>query len=339
MIRFACPKCAKTLSVQDNLAGAAVACRSCGQKFRVPGLPVGGSVKLAAGDAAPRSQAPPKRTAPQPKGPTDAPPDRKAAARRRPDEPEEEEVYEAVYVEDEEPAPPPRPSKRPPKVEADDEADDADREPEPEEEQEERPRKKKKKRKKKQQGGLTAMHVALVVFALLVVGGITGLVYFIQKGGLSRSEPPPDPAEVLAELQKVGASIGYDNSPEKNVISVGLTGCDFPAALLDKLVAFPKLARLDLGQTTTSDVKLEHLRKVTTLKTLNLGHTKVTGGGLQFLSQMTELEDLSLSSTLVTDAGLEHLKGCTKLKRLNIDGTLASGLGLKAVIPGLEINR
>ncbi len=90
------------------------------------------------------------------------------------------------------------------------------------------------------------MHVALVVVALAIVGGFAGLVYFIQKGGLSRSQQPIDPAEVLAELQKVGASVQYDNTPEKNVISVSLASLDFPAALLGKLRAFPKLERLDL---------------------------------------------------------------------------------------------
>jgi len=164
-------------------------------------------------------------------------------------------------------------------------------------------------------------------------------VYFIQKGGLSRSQPPADPAEVLAELQRVGASIQYDNTPEKNVIGVSLASLDFPAALLGKLRAFPKLERLDLGQTLTSDVKLEHLKDVTSLKSLNLSHTKVTGGGLQFLSKMTNLEELNLASTLAHDPGLEHLKGCKKLKRITLDGTLASGEGLRAAIPGLEISR
>src|SRR5947207_27649 len=108
MIRFACPKCSKTLSVQDNLAGVAVACRSCGQKFRVPVSPGGASAKVAAEGAGPRGQAGPKKTMPQAKGPAAAPPDRKAAARRPPDEPQEE-VYDAVYADDEEPEEPPRP--------------------------------------------------------------------------------------------------------------------------------------------------------------------------------------------------------------------------------------
>src|SRR5262245_58431726 len=146
MIHFACPKCAKTLSAKDSLAGAAVACRSCGEKFHVPGLPRGSSVKVTTGDAGPRSQAGPPKTSPQAKGPSAAPPDRKAAPRRPADEPQEAE-FDAVYDESEEPQKPLAPRKRPPKDEPPrDEAADDEREREPAEDEEERPRKKKKKK-------------------------------------------------------------------------------------------------------------------------------------------------------------------------------------------------
>jgi hypothetical protein len=312
MIRIACPKCAKALSVPDERSGTAGTCPECGKKFRVPLI---------------------TKAAP-PKDGSVAGPSKSSAARhpaaKEPDE--DEELSSDVVIDEDPPSLPGR--KRRPQVEYDD--DLADEDP-PREDEEERPRKKTKKKKKKRsaEGGLSGIHIALIVTSILVVFGTSGVIYYLQ-----RPKAPVDPAEALAELQKEGALFTYDNTPEKAVIGVYFTGREsFNFSVLSKLTAFPKLERLDLGHTTIGDVHLEWFENCTSLRFLNLSHTHVMGGGMQFLRKMVNLEDLNLSSTLVNDPALEeNLKGCTKLKRIALGGTLARGMGLKAAIPGLVVS-
>jgi hypothetical protein len=312
MIRIACPKCAKAMSVPDERSGTSGTCPACGKKFRVPLI---------------TTTAPPKN------GPVVGPSKSSAARHPATKEPDEEEELSSDVVIDEDPPSLPG-RKRQAQVEYDDDLDDADR---PREDEEERPRKKRKKKKKKRraEGGLSGIHIALIVTSILVVFGTSGLIYYLQK-----PKPPPDPAEALAALQKEGALFTYDNTPEKALIGVTFAGREsFNFSVLSKLTAFPKLERLDLGHTIIGDVHLEWFENCTSLRFLNLAHTHVTGGGMQFLRKMVNLEDLNLSSTLVNDPALEeNLKGCTKLKRIAIGGTLASGMGLKAAIPGLVVS-
>jgi hypothetical protein len=217
-----------------------------------------------------------------------------------------------------------------------DEAEDRDEGEQDYEEETPKPKKRKKKKKQPEPGGLSGVHIALIVAGLVVVAAATGIFFLIQRGAFTKTKP--DPAQVLAELQQVGAQIERDRQkPDQPVIGLSLTGTEFDPRLLGKLVAFPQLRKLNLANTKTSDINLEHLEDVTTLQSLNLSHTKVTGGGMQFLKKMVNLEDLNLNQTLVTDVGLQELKGLTKLKRLNLDGTLASGEELKDVIPGLQV--
>jgi hypothetical protein len=313
IIRIACPKCHKAMAVPEERAGTSGTCPACGKRFRVPSI---------------NNTPPPKDSLPGPP---------KSGAARRPPvkEPDEDEELSADVVIDEDP-PLLRSRGREPVAEYDDDLDDENRQPE---EEEERPRKKKKNKKKKkkrrEQGGLSGIHIALIVTSILVVFGTSGLIYYLQK-----PEAPPDPAEALAALQKEGALFTYDRTPEKALIGVHFTGREsLNFSVLSKLTAFPKLERLDLGHTTIGDVHLEWFENCTNLRFLNLAHTHVTGGGMPFLRKMVNLEDLNLSSTLVNDPALEeNLKGCTKLKRIAIGGTLASGMGLKAAIPGLVVS-
>ncbi len=196
-------------------------------------------------------------------------------------------------------------------------------------------KKRKKKKKDKKQREINPVHIILAVVGLLVVAGASTLFYLIQHGAFS--EPPPDPNEVLAELQKIGGFVQRDeNRPGRPVVAVTIDAERFNASVLNKLVAFPELRSLNLSRTLSTDLTLEHLRNLTTLKYLNVSRTKVAGG-LDSLKGLVNLEELDLDQTLVTDGALEELKGLTKLKKIHLDGTLASGLGLQAAIPGLEI--
>jgi hypothetical protein len=136
----------------------------------------------------------------------------------------------------------------------------------------------------------------------------------------------------------VHAAIERDKkSPDNPVIGISLSCCTFKPSLLGRLVVFPKLRKLNLGGTLTSDINLEWLEDVKTLHSLDLSHTKVTGGGMQFLKNMVDLEELNLNQTLVDEVRLGELKGLKNLKKIYLDGTLASGLVLKESNPGLII--
>jgi predicted nucleic acid-binding Zn-ribbon protein len=314
MIRIKCPKCGTPMNLREADAGAVRACPDCGQKFRVP-APSG---KTAPGKAPPPGAARKPAAAPPP-----------VVARRKPPPPDEDEDLDARDDEQDETLPP---RKRRPPVE--EEEDDIKRDEEPG-----LPRKKKKKKKKKKKDvgvGITGLHVALILVGVLLVAGLTGGIFYIQKGGASK--PAENPEDVVAALKQAGATVERDKTTN-DVIAVNFSGADVKGPLLGRLVAFPKLQRVDLGHTVTSDAFLTNLEDVTTIRYLNLSHTKVTGGGMEFLRNMKDLEELHLNSTIVTDHGLEHLKGCTKLKKISLDGTLADGLELKSVIPGLEIYR
>jgi hypothetical protein len=198
----------------------------------------------------------------------------------------------------------------------------------------------KKRKKKKNKGDdleRRALHIALVGVGVFVVVALTLGVFLIQRGATSKEKF--DPLVVIAEIEQYGGRVERDTTlPDRPVIGVDLGGVTYRAAVLNKLVAFPQLRKLNLSGETTTDVFLEHLHDVTTLRSLNLSHTRVTMGGIQFLTKMVEMEDLDLTQTLgVNDHTLEQLKGMTKLKRIHLDGTFASGYGLKETAPDLEI--
>jgi|GEM_PF-6769721 len=334
MIRIKCPKCANPLSIPDAQGGSVSACPKCGQKFRVPAA----ATKLAdpsGPDAGPRPRPSSAKNATSPKNnriqAVDAPASRGAkTARQQP--PAEADAQGYGVGPAHETAPPPSSiDKRPV------EDDVAGPEEQEEDLQATTPRRKKRRRKKKQESaGPKAAHIGLIVAGLLVVAAATAILFWIKPGS---PKAPPDPGPVLAELEQVHAAIERDKtSPDQPVVGITLSGT-FKPSLLGRLVVFPKLRKLNLGGTLTSDINLEWLEDVTTLRELNLSHTKVTGGGMQFLKKMVNLEELNLTQTLVDDVRLGELKGLKNLKKIYLDGTLASGLDLKAAIPGLEVVR
>jgi hypothetical protein len=202
------------------------------------------------------------------------------------------------------------------------------------------PKKRKKKKKKLEDEVFErkSLHYILAGIGIIVVLGATFLAYRLQSSASASKKF--DQAVVLGDLQKLGARIDRDASRAgQPIVGVTFSGVAFKGSDLEGLIAFPDLERLDLSGTPTSDVALEHLSELKTLKRLNLGHTNVTGGGMQFLAHMTEMEDLDLTQTLVDDHRLGQLEGLKKLKKIHLDGSLASGLGLKAKIPDLEIQR
>src|SRR5438552_18180884 len=339
MIRSKCPKCGNALGVPESAAGSAASCPQCGQKFRVPGI----AAKLS-GPSRPEAARQQKDSSPddehvaagkrRPVNDTPArrPSARTSPARRRPEADDQvDEDFEVIP--DSERSELSRPAGKRRVV---DDIDEPDEEKPDRRDEAPRPPTRKKKKKKKEPGGLSGMHIAFIAVGLLVVGGLS-LLFFLMQHGL-KPKAPPDPAPVLAELQQIHATLERDEkSPDKPVIGITLSGLEFKPSPLGRLVVFPKLRKLNLSSTKTSDIALEHLEDVTSLQVLNLSHTNVTGGGMQFLKKLVNLEELNLNQTLVHDMGLRELKGCTKLKKIYLDGTLASGLELADAIPGLQI--
>lgn len=75
---------------------------------------------------------------------------------------------------------------------------------------------------------------------------------------------------------------------------------------------------------------------------VDFSNSKVSDAGLEHLKRLTNLRTLYLSETAVTDAGLEHLKGLTNLEWLNLTDTQVSHAGdenFKAALPRCAIYR
>src|SRR5205807_992049 len=201
------------LGIPETQAGSAASCPKCGQKFRVPTLA-----------AKPSDPSQPKAVS------------RPQADRAQDEDSSPKSSRKQVAVDEITPAPAakrvqPRPS-RP----VDQGAEDEDEADGPELEDEERiPRRKKrkKKKKKKEAKGPSGAHIAMIVGGILAVAVVTGVFFLIMRGSAKKEI---DPAPVLAELQRIHAHIERDqNSPDKPVVGINLTGCEFKGELLQNL--------------------------------------------------------------------------------------------------------
>src|SRR5262249_4324728 len=144
-------------------------------------------------------------------------------------------------------------------------------------------------------GGLSGMHIGLIVggIAVLLLGTVA--IFFIQRR-VANPRPKGDPQQVLAELQEVHAMVKRDETrPDKPVIGVDFTGQEFKFALIEKLAVFPELQELSLANTKFADVHADYLETLTTLRKLNLGFTKLTDGGMPPLAKLVNLEEVHLN--------------------------------------------
>jgi hypothetical protein len=157
MIRFACPRCERKLSVADTLAGRVGSCPQCGTKVRIPG----------ALEALPADEPPPKRR----EAVASPPPEVVPVKKRRPPE-VVEDVVEVVPPDEgvrSSAPPPPRPRRRRDEDDDDRRDEDEDRPARPSG----RRRKKRRRRSTSQFGGMDPF-----LIGLLGVGGV-GLLLVI----------------------------------------------------------------------------------------------------------------------------------------------------------------
>ena len=71
---------------------------------------------------------------------------------------------------------------------------------------------------------------------------------------------------------------------------------------------FVTVVDVNLASSSVTDAALEHLKRLTKLKTLHLVGTNITDAGLEHLEGLTQLKALSLDHTRVTDEGEERLR-------------------------------
>jgi hypothetical protein len=68
------------------------------------------------------------------------------------------------------------------------------------------------------------------------------------------------------------------------------------------------LVTLRLASTQITDVGLEHLKRLTSLRYLSLDRTRVTDAGLRHLKALGSLQTVLLEKTQVTEAGVSELR-------------------------------
>jgi len=109
---------------------------------------------------------------------------------------------------------------------------------------------------------------------------------------------------------------------------------------LTQLGALPRLEKLILLGTPTTDTNLQHIGRLTQLRYLDLEGTRVTDDGLRHLAGLTQLERLDLSRTDVGDNGLLQLEPLKRLTQLRLYATSVTNQGvatLKRAHPRLEV--
>lgn len=81
------------------------------------------------------------------------------------------------------------------------------------------------------------------------------------------------------------------------------------------------VSQLDLSSCPVTDHALEHLTRLTKLRTLDLGQTRIQGTGLALLDQLGELDSLTLDGLPVGDGEVSFLAKLVKLQSLSLRGT------------------
>jgi hypothetical protein len=108
----------------------------------------------------------------------------------------------------------------------------------------------------------------------------------------------------------------------------------------------PGLKHLNVSQMNTlqligpqaTDLWLENLPEIPTLRSLNISGSRITDAGLKNLEKFPNLESLNVSVTQIGDAGMKHVARLSRLQGLTLKETQVSDEGLAALeaFPGLK---
>lgn len=119
-------------------------------------------------------------------------------------------------------------------------------------------------------------------------------------------------------------------------LSGNLTGNRISDGDLQLVGTLTSATHLHLNWTPTTDIGVNHLRRLSNLKYLSLQDTQITDAGLMALANMHKMESLFLNETQISSAGLKHLPRMTNLRDLYVSETNVRGLEPLAQFPRLE---
>jgi formylglycine-generating enzyme required for sulfatase activity/serine/threonine protein kinase len=101
---------------------------------------------------------------------------------------------------------------------------------------------------------------------------------------------------------------------------------------LECLAASKEIENIQLyRQTNITDLGLNHLQSLKSLRTLNLNYCGVTDDGLRYLQALQNLKDLELTGTRTSDDGLVHLHRLDQLSKLKLRSTKITSAGIAAL--------
>lgn len=159
-----------------------------------------------------------------------------------------------------------------------------------------------------------------------------GLQYLSQIKTLERLDLPQDQRGItdkglehlshLPNLKHLGISRIHFNDPKMNKEYYTDKGLEF-------LSHCQTLENLSIGSIGVTDAGMDHIAKLTNLKSLNVfGCDNITDRGLAKLSALKSLESLHISGDRITIAGLKQLNSLSNIRRMYIRGIRRGGATL-----------
>jgi hypothetical protein len=140
---------------------------------------------------------------------------------------------------------------------------------------------------------------------------------------------------VLERLTAAGGSVTRDAG---RVIRVDLSSSWVTDADLALVAALPGIEAIDLSQTKISDMGLEHLKGLSSVRELNLHFAEyVTDSGIAHITGWKNLERLTLRGTKVTSRVFGYLALLPSLRRLDISGTEVTDSGFEELAELTEL--
>lgn len=133
--------------------------------------------------------------------------------------------------------------------------------------------------------------------------------------------------DLAAWLASLKGSVTTD--AKSAVTGISLRGTWVTDVDLDRLTRLPTLRTLDLSLTDVTDAGMERLKGLSQVTDLRLAYAElITDSGVAYLKGWKNLEHLNLRGTKVNDTGLEHLKSLTHLKSLDVSFSEVTDAGL-----------
>jgi len=161
---------------------------------------------------------------------------------------------------------------------------------------------------------------ALLVFVLLVSVGMSWLGVKLQQARKQKA--------AVEAIEKAGGVVYYDYGRESRSLLPTEVEPPYPTWLRESLGDDFFFDVRAVSANDVSDEHLNHLAKLTTVKSLYLDSPQITDAGLEHLAELGKVCYLSLPGTQITDAGLVHLKSLTNLTTLDLSGTQITDAGL-----------